>query len=841
MGTVVESAVSRCVGDVGEHLLQCILCIPQTNRSDAGRVDQESAARKTKQITGDRGVPTLRVARSHRLCFLHLVLEKCVHQRALAGARFAEERARSMGRQEVAYSFETFARLDARHDHFDSRSDRLHDGHELSSSVARGHVGLGENHDGRRASVPGENKKSLELSGSKWPVEPVHEEDDVDVGRQRLLFFAFARVAPHKLGPARKDRGNSPVALVIDDDFDPVTGHRRHGRLGALGVRLCPDEAIGGDYVAFASLDATDSARCSRGVGRLELSLPVGIPAEMNEFGTIHGWHPTCGPDWHTWHMDQIDEPTRRFAWLAGVLGAAIALSVGEFLSRLSERLISLVLGVGEIFVDITPGDVVATSINNVGQAQKPILIWTIVIGALLIGGALGLRGRTDRRVIPIGFAVFGLFGGFATARSSLTSGPMSWLVALIAAAAGAATAMFLLSMSRRTESSSTTDVITPGAPLSQATNRRHILAYGGAAVGAVALTGASRVGRKSAAERARDEILTNAASTTTVPPAEGAVVTQPSALPVGAFDDVAGLTSYITPISPKDEFYLIDTALQKPQVNPSTWSLTIDGEYVTNPITYTYDELMAREMIETEVTLSCVSNPVGGDLVGNAVWRGIPLSELFEEAGIIDPTDAETQVFSRSVDGFTCGFPTPLAYDGRTAMLALEMNGEPLPIIHGFPARIVVAGLYGYVSATKWVETISITDWIDVDGFWMPRGWSKEGPIKTQSRIDVPRNRSTVAAGLVNIGGIAWSPTIGIDKVEISLGEDEVWEEVELAAVESNETWVQWKYDWQATQGEWVIRVRATDGSGFTQSPNSVAPAPNGAEGYHTIAVRVE
>jgi len=563
--------------------------------------------------------------------------------------------------------------------------------------------------------------------------------------------------------------------------------------------------------------------------------------------------------------MDQIDDPAERshaaaidtsgqelaaetftsvsvgWAWLAGTLGAAVALSVGEFASRLSEEIMSLVIGVGEVFVDITPGEVVATSINNVGAAQKPILIWSIVIGSLLVGGAIGLLARSDQRVIPAGFALFGLFGGFATARSSLTSGPLSWVVAFVAAAAGAATVMVLFSYATRASTSSAKNVIIPGSPLSQATDRRHILAYGGAAVGAVALTTGSRIGRTSAAERARDEILTNAAQTSTSVPADGSLIVQPNALPTGAFDDVAGLTSYITPITPRDEFYLIDTALQKPQVNPSTWSLTIDGEYVTTPVTYTYDELMAREMIETEVTLSCVSNPVGGDLVGNAVWRGIPLSELFEEAGIIDPTDAQTQVFSRSVDGFTCGFPTPLAYDGRTAMLALEMNGEPLPIIHGFPARIVVAGLYGYVSATKWVERISISDWIGVDGFWIPRGWSKEGPIKTQSRIDVPRNRDTVSAGLVNIGGIAWSPTVGIDRVEISLGEDDIWEEVELAVVESNETWVQWKYDWDATPGDWLIRVRATDTAGFTQSPLQVAPAPSGAEGFHTIAVQVE
>ena len=154
--------------------------------------------------------------------------------------------------------------------------------------------------------------------------------------------------------------------------------------------------------------------------------------------------------------------------------------------------------------------------------------------------------------------------------------------------------------------------------------------------------------------------------------------------LPQGAFDDIAGITPRVISINPEDNFYLIDTAIRKPEVDPDTWSLTIDGPYVDNPVTYTYEELLAREQVTTEVTLSCVSNPVGGDLVGNAVWTGIPLTELLEEAGIQDPTNPEHQIFSRSVDGFTCGFPVPLAYDGRTTMLALMMNGEPLPISHG-------------------------------------------------------------------------------------------------------------------------------------------------------------
>ena len=534
-------------------------------------------------------------------------------------------------------------------------------------------------------------------------------------------------------------------------------------------------------------------------------------------------------------------------AWLAGVMGAAAALAVGELFDNLSESVTSLVIAIGEVIIDITPGDLIAESINTIGQLQKPLLLGGITVVSLLLGGLIGSAGRRRPWVVPTSFAVFGVLGGAAGARSELTDAGASWAVALVAAAVGAAVTLLLLAVSKEpavpaTSPAGSPGVVTPGTPLSQAADRRRFLAFGGAAVGTVAVYAGSRAGRTSAAERAREQILTDVAG-----PASGtgeASVVTPS-LPVGEFDGVQGITSYITPISPRDEFYLIDTALQKPQVDPANWSLTIDGEYVTSPISYTFDELMARDHIETEVTLSCVSNSVGGDLVGNAVWTGIPLSELFDEAGIIDPTDASTQVFSRSVDGFTCGFPTPLAYDGRTAMLALQMNGEPLPINHGFPARIVVAGLYGYVSATKWVETISITDWEGVDGFWMPRGWAKEGPIKTQSRIDVPGNGASVQPGPTPIAGIAWSPTIGIERVEVSIGQDprfenEQWTEVELADSDTDETWRQWKLDWDAPPGDWIVRVRATDKSGFTQSPLPVQPAPNGAEGYHTIAVRV-
>ncbi|MGI9607653.1 MAG: molybdopterin-dependent oxidoreductase [Acidimicrobiales bacterium] len=537
--------------------------------------------------------------------------------------------------------------------------------------------------------------------------------------------------------------------------------------------------------------------------------------------------------------------PLHRWGWLAGMLGAAAALAVGELFANFNESVNSLVTSIGEIVIDVTPGDLVAESINTIGQLQKPLLLGGITVVAILVGGWIGDRGRRQSWFVPAGFGLFGLIGGWAGARSELTSASASFGVAIFAAFIGIVVTQLLLTSATPSvhtpQRPADNDVVVPGSPLSKAGDRRRFLAFGGAALGTAAVYAGSRTGRTTAAERAREELLTNAASSTTTTVADGATASTIAdpVMAAGEFDGIPGITSHITPINPTDEFYLIDTALTKPQVDPANWSLTIDGEYVTTPVSYTFDELLNRDLIEKEVTLSCVSNPVGGGLVGNAVWQGIPLSELFEEAGIIDPTDANTQVFSRSVDGFTCGFPTPLAYDGRTAMLAVRMNGEPLPIKHGFPARIVVAGLYGYVSATKWIEKISITDWIGVDGFWMPRGWSKEGPIKTQSRIDVPRSGQQIKPGPTTLGGIAWSPTIGIDGVEVSFAEDE-WVEAELADIDSDETWVQWKLDWDPDPADYTIQVRATDKSGFTQSPIPVAPAPNGAEGYHTIRVRV-
>ena len=273
------------------------------------------------------------------------------------------------------------------------------------------------------------------------------------------------------------------------------------------------------------------------------------------------------------------------------------------------------------------------------------------------------------------------------------------------------------------------------------------------------------------------------------------------------------------------------------PQVDPGDWKLRFTG-MVDNPYEITFDEIQAMDLSDYVITLSCVSNEVGGNLVGNAVWTGVPLSVLLDRAGVQPGAD---QVVGRSVDDWTAGFPTDVVYDGRNAILAIGMNDEFLPTRHGFPARLVVAGLYGYVSAVKWLEEINLTTWDGFDGYWVPRGWSKEGPMKTQSRIDVPSaGRGLTAGQTTPIAGIAWAPTRGIEQVEVNI-DGEGWLPCRLGEAVGDESWVQWHREWTPTAGRHRIQVRATDGDGFTQSEREVPPAPNGAEGWHTININVD
>ncbi|KOX13879.1 molybdopterin-dependent oxidoreductase [Nocardiopsis sp. NRRL B-16309] len=308
--------------------------------------------------------------------------------------------------------------------------------------------------------------------------------------------------------------------------------------------------------------------------------------------------------------------------------------------------------------------------------------------------------------------------------------------------------------------------------------------------------------------------------------------------VPDGADLELDGLSSFFTP---NEDFYRIDTALSVPRLDASTWSLRIRGNGVEDR-TYDYHELLNRsDLVERDITIACVSNPVGGDLIGNARWIGVPLATLLEEVGVVPPSrgGSADQLVSRSSDGMTIGTPVEDVMDGRDAMLALGMNGEPLPYDHGFPVRMVVPGLYGYVSACKWLVEIELTTFDAFDAYWVPRGWSARGPIKTQSRIETPRDNASVAGGTVPIAGVAWAQTTGIDRVEVSVDGGE-WREAELAEEATTDTWRQWVYEWDAEPGDHEISVRATDRDGDAQTDDHAPPAPDGATGQHTVQVTV-
>jgi hypothetical protein len=271
------------------------------------------------------------------------------------------------------------------------------------------------------------------------------------------------------------------------------------------------------------------------------------------------------------------------------------------------------------------------------------------------------------------------------------------------------------------------------------------------------------------------------------------------------------------------------------PQVDPATWRLRVHG-MVDKELSFTLDDLLSRPLVERDLTLVCVSSEVGGTYAGNARWLGVPLRDILEEAGVRDGAD---QLVSRSVDGWTAGTPVAAVRDGRDALIAVGMNGEPFPVKHGFPARLVVPGLYGFVSATKWLTSLELTTFDAFNGYWVKRGWAQQAPVKTMSRIDTPRGLQKVAAGRVPIGGVAWATHRGISKVEVRI-DDGPWQEAQLAPVPSVDTWRQWFFAWDAPAGSHTVTCRATDSDGQTQDEQRVDPIPDGATGWHQIVVLV-
>jgi DMSO/TMAO reductase YedYZ molybdopterin-dependent catalytic subunit len=302
--------------------------------------------------------------------------------------------------------------------------------------------------------------------------------------------------------------------------------------------------------------------------------------------------------------------------------------------------------------------------------------------------------------------------------------------------------------------------------------------------------------------------------------------------LPAGTDLAIRGLSSFTTP---NGDFYRVDTALVLPQINPESWHLKIDG-MVHRPITLSYQDLLAMPLVERDITLTCVSNEVGGPYAGNARWLGVPLGALMDRAGVGSGAD---QLFCTATDGFTTSTPLSIALDGRDAMVAVGMNGVPLPVAHGFPARLIVPGLYGYVSACKWLRSIAVTTYASKKAYWTRRGWDINGPILTETRIDVPQSFATVAPGPVAVAGVAWAQHRGIDAVEVS-ADGGAWKPATLASTPGVDTWRQWWYRWDATPGSHQLRARATDGDGAVQTDRRQALFPRGATGIQEVVVNV-
>ena len=525
---------------------------------------------------------------------------------------------------------------------------------------------------------------------------------------------------------------------------------------------------------------------------------------------------------------------------VAGVAAVAFGVGIGELAAAIVAPASSPFVVVGSLLIDLAPSWAKDAAIALFGTADKAALL--IGIGLVLVAVA-GAAGVLEVRRPPWGRVVIGLIGVVgAVAASTRANASMLAVVPSAVAAIGALIVLQFLVRRLSGVPVARTAPVAQTAPAAQVAPdlaaapavgspeiesprpderadpgvaRRSFLGWaGGAAVlGVLAAAGgyALQAGTRAVTAIRESITLPRAATSATVP--------------ASAELGIDGLAPVVTP---NGEFYRIDTALAVPAVDPTTWSLRIHG-LVENEVTLTWDELLALPLDESVTTLACVSNEVGGELIGNAVWLGYPIRELLARA--VPEADAD-MVLSRSVDGFTASTPLEVLQDDRNAILAVGMNGAPLPAEHGFPVRMVVPGLYGYVSATKWVVDLEVTRFDEASAYWTGRGWSELGPIKLQSRIDVTRQGQPAAAGTVVIAGVAWHQHTGVAGVEVQLDDGE-WREATLATAISDDTWVQWHYEWSdASSGSHTVRVRATNVDGEVQTSRRQGVVPDGATG---------
>jgi DMSO/TMAO reductase YedYZ molybdopterin-dependent catalytic subunit len=505
---------------------------------------------------------------------------------------------------------------------------------------------------------------------------------------------------------------------------------------------------------------------------------------------------------------------------LAGVAAAAVALGVTQLVAVAFGPEADARTAVGSAVIDLTPGPVKEFAIQTFGTADKLVLSLAVLA---VIGVIAAVAGAAESRRVPVGSAAIVLAGiaGCAAVLSRAGATMADVVPTLVGTICGVAV-LRLLTSGRFTDEPEPADAPADAKDSPDRGRRLSLVTFGLLGAGAVSGVAGVVLSRMlSSVSGDRDAFA--------LPPVDvSAPPVPPTVQPKGV-----ALPSFVTTNA---DFYRIDTALTVPQLSRADWELRIHG-MVDREVTYRFEDLDRFEVVEKLVTLTCVSNPVGGDLIGNASWTGYRVRDLLAEAGVHDDAD---MALSMSIDGFTAGSPVDALTDNRDSLLAIGMNGQPLPTEHGYPARLVVPGLYGYVSATKWVVDIELTRFDRAQAYWTRLGWSARGPIKTESRIDVPRSGQEVASGAVTFGGVAWAQNRGVRGVEVRIDDGE-WQPAELGASYSNDTWRLWSFGWQATPGPHTITVRATDNTGYTQTSDIADPVPDGATGWHTVSFSVQ
>lgn len=506
-----------------------------------------------------------------------------------------------------------------------------------------------------------------------------------------------------------------------------------------------------------------------------------------------------------------------------GLLSALFGTAVGHVVAALTNPASSPVLAVGTAVINLTPTPVKVWAVRTLGSNDKPVLIGSVLVGALVLAGIAGVLAR--RRFV-LGAVLLLLLVGAAGAAALVqpAAGALDALPALATAVVGLLTLALLLRIARggstarermTSGATATSQAPGPGRP----TGRRGFLLAAGAVAGAgIVLAGTGQLIIRTR-EKISNLVLPKPAQP--LPPvARGLETSYPD------------LSPFVTPTA---DFYRVDTNLTAPIVDVGSWSLTIDGD-VKNKLSLSFDDLSKMNVVEHDITLTCVSNEVGGSLVGSARWLGVPLKDLLDRVGVGSKAD---QILSTAVDGFTISTPLKAALDGRNAIVAFGMNGHPLPRNHGFPVRLIVPGLYGYVGSTKWLQKLTLTTYAAQQAYWTKRKWAIDAPIKLSSRVDTPRPLSTIKPGTTAIAGVAWAQPDGVAKVEVRV-DGGAWQEAKIGPSAGEEYWRQWFLPWDAKRGAHSIAVRATNKRGEVQTSTRATPFPAGSSGIQEVVVTV-